>query len=139
VGWQVVPQGVAGWQRVLGFGLEMLPVEEPPSEVQVTALGRQVLGEEAARKLDGLQAVVNRPPPRQGQGFALVTAPAGAYIAGHQGPGWGWLFHVGGFGSRAIVEPCVLAVTEYLYAHPPVLVPSGALRTVTHYRITPER
>ncbi|MFQ6099560.1 MAG: hypothetical protein ACE5O2_17640, partial [Armatimonadota bacterium] len=135
IGWERGSQGVGGWQRVMGFGLQMLPVEEPPSDVTVTPVGRQVLGEEVARRIEGLQAIVNRPPPKDVFAGTLVAAPAGAYIAGHQGPGWGWLFHVGGFGNRDIVAPCAVAVTQYMYTHPPVVVSEGALRTVTHYRV----
>ncbi|MBC7289548.1 MAG: hypothetical protein H5T86_16190, partial [Armatimonadetes bacterium] len=95
-GWQS-GRGMGGLSHILGSPL-VLPDGLPPEKLAVTDSARALLTAETASKLDGAEAVVNRPLPPEQDGWSLLVGPSGPYIAGYQLAGWGYLFRVGGVG-----------------------------------------
>ena len=134
VGWERLQLG-AGQEAILGLESAMLPLDEPPSPLEVTPEGRALVGQEAARQLAGAEAVVNRPTPAAGNAVTLLSSEAGGYLVGHQPRGWGWLFRVGGPGRKSVTVPVVRAVASYVYTHLPTVLSGTAAPRLCHYRV----
>lgn len=126
--WPVRAQGrIAGWERGAGMGGLARIVGPPisladdyPSELlSLTPAAQGLLPADAQEKLSGASASVNRPLPDQYGGWVLLRGATGAYIAGYQVGGWGYLFRVGGPGKMSLTMPFVEATLVHLFRTPP--------------------
>lgn len=107
-----------GWQIAVGWG----ELNQAPERIEVTAAGKQWLGERLSRQLCNRSAVVNRslrsstadPEP-----LILVRGENGGYLGAHHLGGWGWFWRWGGFHPEPELAMAVfLAATEYRFCQP---------------------
>jgi hypothetical protein len=94
--------------RRLGFSCVGLAVDEPPQPLRVTAVGRQWLGDEAARRLEAAASGVQRGFAEEQGVLVLVDSAAGDFAAGSRCGGWGWLLRLGGFNPDPEVAALVV-------------------------------
>ncbi|MGC9004896.1 MAG: DUF6259 domain-containing protein, partial [bacterium] len=115
----LVPQliGDEPLRFLVGEGCVMRPVQDSPVPIHLTDLGKQWLGEELARKLEGHKMIVNRPPEGRREAIKLVDSPNGALLVGYK-IGEGWLFRTGGLVKREdadVIFPLFQATIKHLW------------------------
>lgn len=106
------------WGIAVGWG----ELKQAPERIEVTAAGKQWLGEPLSRQLCNRAAVVNRslrsstadPGP-----LILIRGESGGYLGAHHLGGWGWFWRWGGFNPEPELAIAVfLAATAYRYCQP---------------------
>ena len=95
--WRSQPVGGKAYAQLFGSGLVMRPMNDPAVPLSVTAAGREWLGPELAKRLQGAVAVCNRPPgPKQSDLVLVETEHGPWFYASHLG-GSGQFWRVSGF------------------------------------------
>jgi len=120
--WGPVAAGPKGYISLFGGPLQQRANADPPVPLRVTEAGRQWLGDDAARRLSGAKAVVNRPPAEGQSDLVLADSPNGAWLSASGLGGEGRLWRLGGSIERAEVPlalHAVPAVVRRLAAAPP--------------------
>jgi hypothetical protein len=95
--WQSHPVGSKGYAQLFGGGLVMRPMNDPPVPLKVTDAGRDWLGVDLARRLQGATAVCNRPPGPKQADLVLVETEHGPWFYASTLGGVGRLWRVSGF------------------------------------------
>jgi len=127
--------GSSGAAR-LGIDVAMLPVDEPPTRLHVTAAGRACLGD-AVELLERTLTQVNRPSVRGTASVELVGSVDGVWLAGHQLGGYGWLFRFGGGHPDVLaMTTATAALIDHVLTMPAVRLPvKSGIPHLTHYRV----
>jgi hypothetical protein len=94
--WRQEIVGPQGYAALYGGPLAQRADQDPPVALHVTPEGAQWLGEAAARRLEGAQATVNRPPTRAQAQITLVDSPNGPWLSANRLGGSGALWRIGG-------------------------------------------
>ncbi len=92
--WEPRVVGPSAYLRIYGVPLDQRADLDPPVPLNVTDAGRQWLGD-AANRIDGSRAVVNRPPGQSSALITLVGSPNGAWLSA-LGLGRGKVWRIGG-------------------------------------------
>lgn len=95
--WQSHPVGGKGYKQLTGGNLVMRPMSDPPVPLTVTAAGREWIGAELAKRLQGAVAVCNRPPGPKQADLVLVETEHGPWFYASALGGTGRLWRVSGF------------------------------------------
>ncbi|MCX7006632.1 MAG: hypothetical protein NTY53_05180 [Kiritimatiellaeota bacterium] len=95
--WQSHPVGGKGYKQLTGGNLVMRPMSDPPVPLTVTATGREWIGQELAKRLQGAVAVCNRPPGSKQADLVLVETQHGPWFYASALGGTGRLWRVSGF------------------------------------------
>jgi len=112
--WEPRMSGTRGYERLFGAGLEMRDLHGPPAPLKVTEDGRQWLGVELAKRVDGLKVDVSRPSLRRQVDLVLLDSPNGPCLSASRLGGNGALWRWGGFVSEAEGRIEVAAVAAVL-------------------------
>lgn len=99
--WQSHPVGGKGYKQLTGGNLVMRPMSDPPVPLMVTATGREWIGAEVAKRLQGAVAVCNRPPGPKQADLVLVETEHGPWFYASALGGTGRLWRVSGFVDAA--------------------------------------
>ena len=95
--WRSQPVGGKFYKQLCGGNLVMRPMNDPAVPLAVTAAGREWLGADLAKRLQGAVAVCNRPPgPKQSDLVLVETEHGPWFYASHLG-GTGQFWRVSGF------------------------------------------
>ncbi|MCC6729319.1 MAG: hypothetical protein IT208_08260 [Chthonomonadales bacterium] len=94
--WTPRVEGPGGYASLYGDGLVERPVQDPPTALRVTDVGREWLGARAVARAEAEKAVVNRPPAPGQADLTLVDSPNGAYLSASRLGGAGRLWRLGG-------------------------------------------
>ena len=95
--WRSQPVGGKAYAQLLGGGLVMRPMSDPPVPLTLTAAGREWLGPDIAKRLQGAVAVCNRPPGPKQADLVLVETEHGPWYYASRLGGTGQLWRVSGF------------------------------------------
>jgi hypothetical protein len=137
--WKPTNIGGSG-MATLGLPVGGGEVDQPAEPLQVTPLGRTVLGDDLAKRIEALQSTVNRGLLRGQDDPGHLTLVAGArqdFIGAYRLQGWGTLWRIGGFSPNPQVAlPVAVAAMEYLYTHPPLPPPTGGVHYLWHMLIS---
>ncbi len=119
-GWQTDPGKGGGYQKLLGGGPVMRPVQDEPVGLLVTKDGRDWLGT-AAAAIEKAKAVVNRPPAAGQMDLVLVDSANGPYFAARRLGNTGRLWRVSGMvrdEDTELVQNLVAGVMDRLVQKP---------------------
>ncbi len=95
--WRSQPVGGQAYAQLLGGHLVMRPMNDPPVPLTLTAAGRDWLGPDIAKRLQGAVAVCNRPPGPKQADLVLVETEHGPWYYASRLGGTGQLWRVSGF------------------------------------------
>lgn len=115
--------------RIMGEGMKFLevgvssgPQKAPLEQLVVTALGKEVLGEDVAVAVLKVPCEINRPLPKDDPHLTVLAVEGRDYMGGYSLGGWGRFWRFGG--SRISAElaiPVTAEIIHYSYTHPPLL------------------
>jgi hypothetical protein len=99
--WRSQSVGGKAYKQLFGGNLVMRPMSDPPVPLIVTAAGRDWLGADFAKRLQGAVAVCNRPPGEKQADLVLVETQHGPWYYASRLGGTGHLWRVSGFVDSA--------------------------------------
>lgn len=120
--WRPESVGPKGYIALYGGPLDQRADQDPPTPLTMTEEGREWLPEPLAERINGAQAVVNRPPTRAQADLILVDSANGPYFAASHLGGEGYLWRLGGAvgdEEKGNAADMVAAVIARLAAAPP--------------------
>ncbi len=97
VGWQPETIGPESYARLVHDGVVMRDLAGAPVPVSVTPTGKEWLGDEPARRLQGSLVDVSRPSTRSTADVVLLDSPNGPVLSASRLGGAGGLWRWGGF------------------------------------------
>ncbi len=112
--WEPHLSGTKGYERLFGAGLEMRDLHGPPARLQVTEDGKEWLGVDLAKRLDGREVNVSRPSLRGQVDLVLLDSPNGPCLGASRLGGSGGLWRWAGFVSESEGRIAVEAVAAVL-------------------------
>jgi hypothetical protein len=120
-GWQPKDVGPGSYARLLRDGVVIRDMAAAPVPVTVTPTGKDWLGDELARRLQGSLVDVSRPSTRSAADVVLLDSPNGPILSASRLGGAGGLWRWGGFVRQAEVKTAseaIQALVRYLAAEP---------------------
>lgn len=116
-GWRPEMVGGQGYAALYGGPLDQRPDQDPPTALSATPQAREWLGPALADRIQGAQAVVNRPPTRAQADLVLADSANGPYFSASHLGGSGFLWRLGGGvgeAERALAADMVAAAVARL-------------------------
>ncbi|MGO9206440.1 MAG: hypothetical protein ACLQBX_09705 [Candidatus Limnocylindrales bacterium] len=120
-GWQPRNVGPGSYARLLRDAVVMRDMAGAPVAVTVTPTGKDWLGDELARGLQGSRVDVSRPSTRSAADVVLLDSPNGPVLSASRLGGTGGLWRWGGFVRQAEVKTAaeaIAALVRHLAAEP---------------------
>ena len=133
--WQPESVGPRAYINLVGKALNARPMHEPEVPLTMTPEGRIWLGNDLARRVDGIATIVNRAPAPQPSNLVLVDSPHGAWYYAHSLDGDGHLWRFSGFLDEKAANLSVKLVTatlNHLTAAPPARRTKIAVVALAH-------
>ncbi len=120
-GWRSEAAGTKGYVALYGGPLDQRADADPPTALSVTPAGREWFTADLAARVQGAQAVVNRPPTRAQADLILADSANGPYLSASHLNGQGFLWRLGGGvgdSEKQLAADLVTAVVRKLAALP---------------------
>ncbi len=136
--WQTAALGPSG-MGAMGLPVGGGEVDQPAEPLKVTPIGKAVLGDAVAGRIQTLESSVNRALPTTPEDpghAALVTGLAQDFIGAYRLNGWGYFWRIGGMNPNPEAAlPVVAAATDFMYTHAPLPAPGGNISYLWHARV----
>ncbi|MBM3475736.1 MAG: hypothetical protein FJX75_20920 [Armatimonadetes bacterium] len=137
--WKGTPVQASG-MATLGLPVGGGEVDQAPEPLQVTPLGRTVLGDDLTSRVAALTSSVNRGLPRGGDDpghCALVAGAKQDFIGAYRLHGWGYFWRIGGFNPNPDVAlPVAVAAMQYVFDYPPLPIEGGGISYLWHATVS---